>query len=97
MSRSYRHSPVIVQAASNRGWIKRLAAKAVRRVSLEDTVGDGRKYARLYDSYDLKEYSSWQLIGKTRFCRMNQQGAFWDSYFVPVKNRRHNAAKEVVV
>ena len=85
MSRSFRHSPVIIQAYTDRSLNKRAAAKVVRRAN---EVGDNADYRRHYPQWDLKENARWETgLPKASFYRADRSNYGADFYFIPVKNR----------
>lgn len=90
MSRSYNHTPMIVQAVTERKLLKRAASKAVRRQPLEE-IGPGRHYARCFPQWDLKEYKSYENVGRSRLYR--KVGGYRSDYFLPVIDARREQIK----
>lgn len=83
MSRSYKHSPVLVQQYEHRLPLKRAAAKVIRRVPLEEDIGNGRAYCRHFPQWGLREFSWYQKTGLTsRLYRKAGKGS--EQAFVPV-------------
>jgi hypothetical protein len=83
MSRSYCHTPMIIQGGGIPE-IKRAAAKAVRRLPLEE-VSNGRFYRRAFPQWDLKE-SRYTYSGKARLFRRAGHNA--ELHFEPINPRR---------
>jgi hypothetical protein len=59
MSRSYKKSPVCTdQQSLGTRWVKRQAAKAVRRC--DGTIANGKSYRKLFCSWDICDYRFYQ-------------------------------------
>lgn len=61
--------------------LKRAAAKVIRRLSIDEDVGNGRVYCRYFPQYDIREYSSYVPSGRSRLFR---KAGRYPTCFVPV-------------
>lgn len=82
MSRSYVHTPLVIQQYDHRRPLKRAAAKVIRRLPIDVEVGNGRAYCRHFPQYDLREHSTFYHSGRSRLFR--KTGKYADLHFEPV-------------
>ena len=76
MSRSYRHNPCLIGAYNHRQFVKRQAAKVVRKLSIDEEVGNNRDYRRRFPQYDMRDYSFYVCGAKSRLFRYSRPGSF---------------------
>ena len=66
MSKSTKRNPVV--SDYNRGstnYYKRVTSKTVRRY--KGAIQDGRSFKKLYQSYNIHDYVSWELVSDENF------------------------------